>query len=344
MANDIAVDPDFYALTKDWEPEDFESETTSIASTIARGRLENGRRYQAMKENDYWSPSDEQQFEAFEIGHMVFLMLDYNQENPLHRSPIGKNPKHILDIGTGKGSWAIDAADKYPSATVRGVDMFPPPVTWVPPNCVFEVDDILRDWTWKEPFDFIHLRLLLGAFTPEGWVELYDKCYQALAPGAWIEQIELDVRLYSDDGSLHKDSYLGGWGDNFIGCSERSGRSLLTQETMRGAMEKAGFVDTHETVYKIPVGPWPRDKLLKETGRLQYLHWTTALEGWAMWLLTKFGAPSPWSADEVQVYLGKVRSELRNPRVHAFEYARRVWARKPTEDESKVAIKVEPQI
>ncbi|CAG8090375.1 unnamed protein product [Penicillium salamii] len=42
--DNIAVDPDFYSLTKDWEPEDFESETTSIASTIARGRLENGRR------------------------------------------------------------------------------------------------------------------------------------------------------------------------------------------------------------------------------------------------------------------------------------------------------------
>ncbi|CAG8333113.1 unnamed protein product [Penicillium salamii] len=275
--DDIAVDPDFYSLTKDWEPEDFES-----------------------------SPSDEQQFEAFEIG---------------------------------------DVADKYPSATVRGIDIFPPPVTWVPPNCVFEVDDILQDWTWKEPFDFIHLRLLLGAFTPEGWDELYKKCYDALTPGAWIEQVELDVRLYSDDNTLKEDSYLGGWGNNFIGCSERSGRSLLTQESMRGTMEKAGFVDAHEVLYKIPVGPWPRDKLLKETGRLQYLHWTTALEGWAMWLLTKFGAPSPWSSDEVQVYLTKVRSELRNPHVHAFEYARRVWARKPTEEEleARAHIKVEPQ-
>lgn len=34
---------------------------------------------------------------------MVFLMLDYNQENPLHRSPIGKNPKVrviLRQIGT----------------------------------------------------------------------------------------------------------------------------------------------------------------------------------------------------------------------------------------------------
>ena len=63
-------------------------------------------------------------------------------------------------------------------ATVRGVDLFPPPTTWVPPNCVFEVDDIQREWTWREPFDYIHIRQLLGAFTDAGWDELYQRCYR----------------------------------------------------------------------------------------------------------------------------------------------------------------------
>lgn len=227
-------------------------------------------------------------------------------------------------------------ADRYPSANVRGVDIFPPPVSWMPPNCIFEVDDILREWTWKDPFDFIHLRLMLGAFTPDETDKLYKQCYDSLAPGGWIEQVELDVRVYSDDGSMKGDSYLAGWGNNFIGCSERAGRSLLTQETMRSSMEKAGFVDAEEKLYKIPLGPWPKDKVLKEVGQLQYLHWTAALEGWALWLLTKFGAPSPWSNDEVQVYLANVRAELKSPRTHAYEYCRRVWARKPTADETPI--------
>ncbi|KAJ5981956.1 hypothetical protein N7451_012056 [Penicillium sp. IBT 35674x] len=96
-------------------------------------------------------PSDDQQFEAFKIGHMVFLVLDYYQDNSLFRSPIGDSPK-TSELVEGVGQ-----------STVRGVDLFPPPVTWMPPNCIFEVDDVLREWTWREPFDYIHIRLMYGA-------------------------------------------------------------------------------------------------------------------------------------------------------------------------------------
>ncbi|KAJ5162092.1 hypothetical protein N7492_007484 [Penicillium capsulatum] len=273
-------------------------ETLSLASWLVRGRMTHGRRYQALKEDDYWSPSDDQQFEAFEIGHM-----------------------HILDIGTGKGSWAVDAADRYPDATVRGVDLYPPPISWMPPNCIFEVDDIQNDWTWEEPFDLIHLRQLLGAFTPDGWDSLYRQCFDNLKPGGWIEQVEFDIRVESDDASLPPDSNLAQWGNIFFGCADRAGRSLKTQETMRAAIEKAGFVDVQEVLYKVPLGAWHQDPLLKETGQLHYHHWETGLEGYAVWLLSKFGAPSPWGAEEIQEFVDKTRSELNDPNIHGHEYA-----------------------
>lgn len=142
-----------------------------------------------------------------------------------------------------------------------------------------------------------------------------------LAPGGWIEQMEFDVRVHSDDNSLAPEKALAGWGNNFIGCSERAGRSLTTQETMRSAIEKAGFLDVHEQLYKVPMGPWPKDRVLKEVGMLNYHHWKTGLEGYAMWLLTKFGAPSPWTKEEVAVYLAKVRGELKDPKIHGYGYA-----------------------
>jgi hypothetical protein len=84
--------------------------------------------------------------------------------------------------------------------------------------------------------------------------------------------MEFYVRVYSDEDTLKKTHQLWGWGNIFITCSERAGRSLRTHKSMRSAIEKAGFVDVHEEKYKIPLGPWPRDKLL-EAGHLQCAHW-----------------------------------------------------------------------
>ena len=64
------------------------------------------------------------------------------------------------------------------AAIVRGVDLFPPPAPWVPPNCILEVDDITQEWTWHLPFDLIHMRLLDAAFTPEENEEVLDQCYR----------------------------------------------------------------------------------------------------------------------------------------------------------------------
>lgn len=65
----------------------------------------------------------------------------------------------------------------------------------VPPNCILEVDDITKDWTWRIKFDLVHLRSMLAAFTNDEWDDLYAQIYDNLAPGGWIEQVEVSVRL-----------------------------------------------------------------------------------------------------------------------------------------------------
>ena len=56
-----------------------------------KGYIENGRRYQTVREDKYWGPSDEQQFETFEAGHLMYQILDSQEENTLFRSPIPEN-------------------------------------------------------------------------------------------------------------------------------------------------------------------------------------------------------------------------------------------------------------
>ncbi|KAJ5567881.1 hypothetical protein N7450_010367 [Penicillium hetheringtonii] len=320
----IAVDPDVYSNDVNTYPDDWQSETTSIGSSIYRGFLENGRRV----------PSDDQMFETYEAGHLVTIILDSERENPLFRSPIGDDPKHILDLGTGKGVWAIDVADMFPNATVRGVDLFPPPVSWLPPNCVLEVDDALQSWTWREPFDLIYMRIMTGAFNDKEWDQVYKQCYDNLRPGGWIEQVEASPVIECDDGSVPKDSILNTWGPNTRESAIKSGRDLDAIDHMKESIRTAGFVDIHEQEYKWPIGPWPRDKKYKEAGTVNFQHWLSGMEGWCMWLLTKFGSPAPWTKEEVLVYVAKLRKEIKIPRYHTYQRARRVWARKPLPEDS----------
>jgi methylase of polypeptide subunit release factors len=83
----------------------------------------------------------------------------------------------VLDLGTGTGIWAIDFADRYPSALVIGTDLSPTQPEWVPPNIRFEIEDFNDDWTFKlKDFDYIHLGCLFGSV--ENWQRLYKQVYE----------------------------------------------------------------------------------------------------------------------------------------------------------------------
>lgn len=60
-----------------------------------------------------------------DLQHNLFLLtLDDKLGLAPPNEPDSK-AKHILDIGTGTGIWAIDYADEHPEAQVVGVDLSP---------------------------------------------------------------------------------------------------------------------------------------------------------------------------------------------------------------------------
>ena len=54
---------------------------------------------------------------------------------------------------------ALDVAERFPSITVHGTDLYPPPTDWIAPNCILEADDITKTWMWPYKLDLVHILL-----------------------------------------------------------------------------------------------------------------------------------------------------------------------------------------
>jgi len=300
---------------------DIDSETASLSSSITSYRSENGRRYHAYKEGQYWGPNDEQQSNQLEIVHFAYLKLF---DNKLFFAPL-QDPKNVLDIGTGTGVWAIDFADEYPDAQVIGTDLSPIQPTSVPPNCSFEIDDATDEWLFKkDSFHYIHVRGLYGCIAD--WPAFYKQAYDHLQPGGWYEQVEYSVHWRADDGSVPEGHVFQRWSDVFVEAGERLGRTFRILDLQKDFVEKAGFQNVVEKKFKMPVGPWSSDPKLKEVGRLHLYECYEGIEGWSMALLTRVMG---WKVEDVHKFLDEVREAFKDRSVHSYTSVSVVYGQKP---------------
>ncbi|KAF7590911.1 hypothetical protein BBP40_002217 [Aspergillus hancockii] len=296
-----------------------DSEVTSLRSSIADYIYENGRRYHAYHAGSYWGSNDQKSIDAMEICHHLYGLILHGQ---LYSAPI-ENPKRVLDVGTGTGSWAIEFADQHPEATVIGTDLSPIQPNYVPPNVYFEIDDCCDEWIYKAPFDFIHVRGLFGSVAD--WGSFYEQALTHLQPGGYIEQVEMGVNPVSDDGST-KGSVYETWGAKSLEAGDKFGKSLRIVDESKQRMIDAGFINVVERRYKLPIGPWPKDPHLKNLGRYFRLVVEESLEMWAMMLYTKVLG---WTREEVEVIFSKMREAINNPSLHAYIEVSVVYGQKP---------------
>lgn len=85
--------------------------------------------------------------------------------------------------------------------------------------------------------------------------------------------------MLCDDNTLPANSLISGWGPMFVRCCAKTGRHLDTTDTFKSRIEAAGFVNVHEKNYKVPIGEWAKDPVLKEAGKFQKLQLLRGLEG-----------------------------------------------------------------
>jgi SAM-dependent methyltransferase len=297
---------------------------SSIASDIRRGIVENGRVYPNYGKNMYGMPMDEQELDRNDFQHHKWLLL---LGGKLFLAPISDSVQRILDLGTGTGIWAIGMADRYPSAQVTGVDIAPIQPSWTPPNCAFELDDVEEDWSFrKESFDFIYAREFLTAI--RDWNKLIRQSYEHLKPGGWLELSATIPDIRTDDDSIPKDSAYVEAGRIFFEMATKMGTPLEAPRSWKEQVERNGFVDVNEVVYKLPMGPWPKDKRLKEIGAVERM---MLLEGFEAYMLRGYTQVLGGDPNTLAVILAQARRELSDPRIHTYVFYHIVYARKPGE-------------
>ncbi|CAO2647495.1 Nn.00g084170.m01.CDS01 [Neocucurbitaria sp. VM-36] len=301
---------------------DVASETASLTSSIMAGRFENGRRYHAYQDGKYMFPDDEQEQDRLDIKY-ASLQLVLN--DTVAFAPL-EDPQQILDIGTGTGIWAIDCGEQFSGATVTATDLSPIQPTWVPPNVKFELDDAEQTWTWERDFfDLIHMRTMTGCI--RDWDKLFAQAFRHTKPGGYIELQEMDYMGVIQPTSRNPGTSFVTWCTEQGQAGLKAGVNLRTSISfLTSSLEKAGFVDCMVLEFKLPIGPWPKQKRLRDAGLLQLSAMLEGIEGLSLRLYTYYAG---WSLDELKVLLAKVRSELRDSACHAYWPVIVVYARKP---------------
>ncbi|KAF4960892.1 hypothetical protein FSARC_10323 [Fusarium sarcochroum] len=282
---------------------DAASSTERLRSSVLEYRHENGRTYHRYKDGKYNLPNDGEENERLDFQHNLCLLTF---ENELGLSPpnhYNSNVKRVLDLGTGTGIWAIDFGDEHPDATI---------------------DDIDDDWTYSQPFDYIHSRFM--NFSVQNWHSYLEKIFWNLTPGGYVELQDVDVIMDSDDGTLTPDTTLYQWCRLLEEAAVRFDRTFENTANFKYIMSEIGFVDIVETRFKWPTNRWPKDQKYKELGAWNNENASSAVEALTM---APFTRGLGWTREEVEIFLMDLRKDWNNPKIHAYWPICSVYARRP---------------
>lgn len=241
--------------------------------------------------------------------------------------------------------------DTYPGANIVGVDLSPIQPEWVPANVRFMVDDVEDEWLRpKNHFDYIHSRHMVMAI--KNWPKLLKQALEYvlyllaltirpfkywvnanqynshLKPGGWYEMQEIHHYPQCHDGSMppgHPVTEYWGYVHQGLAALNVDFWSVLSLEEK---MREAGFVNVSVRLFHVPIGVWPKNRVLKTVG----LYWREILlMGVEPIALGPFTRGLKWNREQVEVYLVAVRQAYGDTWCHSHMPLYIICGQKPDE-------------
>ena len=301
------------------------SGSTTVSVRVYDFRVEHGRQYHALHSDaEYHLPNDDRELDRLDLQHELFRMtLDGN----LFNAPLQGDVHHVLDVGAGTGTWALEFAETNPSATVVGTDISPvrSSAQRALPNCKFYIEDVEQDWNFDVDFDFIHARMM--AFGLKDWPTFFRQAYAHLKPGGWLELQDLASPVpRCDDGTVSPESPLMAWAESMRTASRRAGIDVCAADNFTAQLRSAGFADIRVRTEVWPLGSWPRDEKLRTRAAFASRNLADGLEGFSMSLFTKMLG---WSEEQVRTLVDRAIEQIDNGSDHIYLPVVFVWCRRP---------------
>ena len=282
-----------------------------------------GRQYHHYRSGRYLLPNDRVEQDREEVKHFMLLRLTDGKH---FLAPIDDaNLRKVIDLGTGTGTWAMEVADRFPSAEVTGTDLSPIQPDWSPPNVKFFVDDIEDEWVSGNDFDLIHARHVFPFIKDPA--TLTRRAFEHLAPGGWLELQDLGHVVLCDDGTMPPDYPIARFFDQITEAWGTFGADLRVGTKLEDMFRATGFVNVETRAFKIPIGAWLREVKDKELG----LSFRIVIEMVISALCGAIATVEGWTDEDRDKFTAKCDSALRDQGVHAYMYCYFVLGQKPLE-------------
>jgi hypothetical protein len=134
-------------------------------------------------------------------------------------------------------------------------------------------------------------------------------------PGGYTELQCLLPEPHCDDDSTPPTNGIVEFSNKICDASLIAGWSLREPNNFKRYMQNVGFEDVIEIRYKVPTSPWPKDKRMKLIGAFEM---QSLLQGASAFSLRTFGKAYGWSQSETEMFLMKMRSDVRDLRFHTY--------------------------